>query len=78
MRREEISAEELRQLIERRIQELDSVQKGAHVEAPQVRRSQPDKDGANWDIEPYSEPNQHASVVRLIVEGLRRHYSLRS
>ena len=77
MPRQEKTADELTQLLQQRIDELDSVRTGAHVFAPHVYRCDPDEHGCNWNVGVYSGPPQYASVVRLIVRGLRKHYFLR-
>ena len=77
MKRDTKSANELQELIQRRINELDSVYRGiVRVSAPRVQPCSPERDGCNWTIEQYTGPPAYASVVSIIVETLRGRFEL--
>ncbi|HYC44882.1 MAG TPA: hypothetical protein VED01_05295 [Burkholderiales bacterium] len=77
MKRDQKSAQELQELIQRRINELDGVYRGiVRVTAPRVQPCSPAHDGCNWSTEPYTGPPAYASVVDIIVQTLRKRFDL--
>lgn len=77
MSRDIKTAEELKRLIQFRMDALEDVEEdGAQVFAHDVDAHPPDESGCNWNMNGYRGPIGYATEIRLLVNRLRREYRL--
>lgn len=77
MSRHAKTAAELKRLIQIRMDALEEVQDdGEQVFACDVDWQEPDESGCNWNMNGYRGLANYATVVRSVVNSLRREYRL--
>ena len=66
----------LKRLIQMRLDALSEAEDGEQIFARDVQWHALDEDGRNWDMSGYRGPAAYAREVRMVVDRLRREYSL--